>query len=743
MGEIPKVLYIMVVDEGEKKEKEMSSFRYTRPVLQSTLQLMGCKARHAFKISQSVFELIRSDPFYKSLHYEGNETLNSDSFKGNSEREDVRPTNGNLGGAEAGSCFVSDKDDGNKTIPFELYKRRTTVVVRRETFLDVVCEALAEYKYVGPNQRADLILASRIRERKESVTVLLCGTSGCGKSTLSALLGGRLGITTVISTDSIRHMMRSFADEKENPLLWASTYHAGECLDPVAVAEAKARKQAKKLAGIAQSLPKGEVDDGSSAKGAHPMEGSSASTELISSKQMAVEGFKAQSEMVIDSLDRLITAWEERKESVVVEGVHLSLNFVMGLMKKHPSIIPFMIYITNEDKHLERFAVRAKYMTLDPAKNKYVKYIRNIRTIQDYLCKRADKHLVPKVNNTNVDRSVAAIHATVFSCLRRREAGESLYDPITNTVAVVDEEYRNQCAANSLSSKGMFQLIQRKGSCRQLMALLNTDGSVAKAWPVESIDSNGRPISGYGTEGGIGIPLYGPLKIGKAEPVNLQFGHFGISAWPSDGGTSRAGSVDESRYDGTENSSRYQSSCCSSPRMSDGPAKELKEENSVYGSDEEVDDQPEVDTDEDFSDDGDKEVHEEVGSVDEGSTKSDEEYDDLALQDGMKTGYSPDDDGNYNRDIVVMFSGDQQATSSEGDKYNKNLDLFLRSIRKQFSEPLCSYSSLLTEKIEKGNVKMRKRSLSISALGNRGSIIGDPILSRAPERWQNSLVHGI
>jgi pantothenate kinase-related protein Tda10 len=28
----------------------------------------------------------------------------------------------------------------------------------------------------------------RIRERKESVTVLLCGTSGCGKSTLSALL---------------------------------------------------------------------------------------------------------------------------------------------------------------------------------------------------------------------------------------------------------------------------------------------------------------------------------------------------------------------------------------------------------------------------------------------------------------------------------------------------------------------------------------------------------------------------
>lgn len=37
---------------------------------------------------------------------------------------------------------------------------------------------------------------------------------------------------------------------------------------------------------------------------------------------------------------------------------------------------------SNEAKHRERFAVRAKYMTLEPTVNKYVKYIRNIRTIQ-------------------------------------------------------------------------------------------------------------------------------------------------------------------------------------------------------------------------------------------------------------------------------------------------------------------------------------------------------------------------
>ena len=38
--------------------------------------------------------------------------------------------------------------------------------------------------------------------------------------------------------------------------------------------------------------------------------------------------------------------------------------------------------------------------------------------LQDYLCRRADKHMIPKVDNTNVDRSVAIIHATVLACLR-------------------------------------------------------------------------------------------------------------------------------------------------------------------------------------------------------------------------------------------------------------------------------------------------------------------------------------
>lgn len=136
----------------------------------------------------------------------------------------------------------------------------------------------------------------------------------------------------MVSTDSIRHMMRGFADQKQNPLLYASTYHAGEYLDPIAVAQAKAKHKANKPTVVSHpNTCGGTSSDDKSQQGSSELP---PRAELIGSKQMAVEGYKAQSEMVIDSLDRLITSWEEQKESVIVEGVHLSLNFVVRISQE-------------------------------------------------------------------------------------------------------------------------------------------------------------------------------------------------------------------------------------------------------------------------------------------------------------------------------------------------------------------------------------------------------------------------
>ena len=99
--------------------------------------------------------------------------------------------------------------------------------------------------------------------------------------------------------------------------------------------------------------------------------------------------------------------------------MHLSPRMMVTLMQRHSSLVPFLIAIrraaasrapalrarcprrrgcrlsaarplkglgrasrSNETKHRERFAVRAKHMSLMPETNRYVQHFRNIRVIQ-------------------------------------------------------------------------------------------------------------------------------------------------------------------------------------------------------------------------------------------------------------------------------------------------------------------------------------------------------------------------
>lgn len=69
------------------------------------------------------------------------------------------------------------------------------------------------------------------------------------------------------------------------------------------------------------------------------------------------QGYKAQCESVLEHVGRLVAACQARQESCVMEGVHLSINAIVRLMARHPSVLPFLVHISNETKHRERFAV--------------------------------------------------------------------------------------------------------------------------------------------------------------------------------------------------------------------------------------------------------------------------------------------------------------------------------------------------------------------------------------------------
>jgi 2-phosphoglycerate kinase len=129
-------------------------------------------------------------------------------------------------------------------------------------------------------------------------------------------------------------------------------------------------------------------------------------------------GYKQQCCKVQAELEKIIEDYQFRNESLVVEGVHLTVRFMLNMMKKYPSCIPFVICIKNEEKHKERFAVRTKHMTIDPKFNKYIKNVKSIRTIQNYLIKKAEGALIPRIDNSNLDKSIGLIHVTIVRCLR-------------------------------------------------------------------------------------------------------------------------------------------------------------------------------------------------------------------------------------------------------------------------------------------------------------------------------------
>eukprot|EP00158_Paraphelidium_tribonemae_P002201 Partr_v1_DN25192_c0_g1_i1_m76586 putative 2-phosphoglycerate kinase-related len=263
-------------------------------------------------------------------------------------------------------------------------------------------------------------IAREIKCRRRAVVIMLGGTSGCGKSTLGSLLASKLGINTVISTDHIRQLLRAFIDDPGH-VLFSSSY-SSSC-----------------------SIASGTGSD-----------------------ESVIAGFEEQCRLIYPHLEVLIRHHSRTNQCLIVEGVHLSAEVMHRLIASNLSsscqLFPFVLYISNRVKHCERFAIRAKYMTLQPCKNKYIRHFDSIRAIQSHLCSVSEQLKLPKIDNTNVDKSIVLIHQTILRQLSTFNNGSLELDNYLRNLDAAFEETIH--SSNHTSSKDMLRYLQERQAAK-------------------------------------------------------------------------------------------------------------------------------------------------------------------------------------------------------------------------------------------------------------------------------------
>lgn len=242
----------------------------------------------------------------------------------------------------------------------------------RDALLDLIFRALHQQHPACGLQMKHLQQADALLQGDQGVIIMLCGTAGTGKSTLASLLGQRLGITTILSTDSIRHMLRCFTatilafipplsfSHTQLPLGQQGRCPARSQEGRAATTAAASRTWRHCRAPAAPCSPpwpcRGFVpEEQDPVLHASTYESDTAVLKMRPDlsdeppRRLVKIGYKAQSSVVLARLEGLVAMWHAAGRSAIVEGVHLHLKAVMRLMQQYPSIMPFLVRLASNN----------------------------------------------------------------------------------------------------------------------------------------------------------------------------------------------------------------------------------------------------------------------------------------------------------------------------------------------------------------------------------------------------------
>lgn len=277
-------------------------------------------------------------------------------------------------------------------------------LVRRSQIREKV-ESLLRVE-VGPEVSARYRLLRVIRRPPRPLVVLLGGVSGTGKSFLAAEIAYRLGVTRVVSTDSIREVMRAMVSPNLLPTLHASTFNAWEALVPPG-----------------QEVP------------AHP------------SKEQLLAGFRDQVQQVSVGLSAVVSRSIQEGTSLVLEGVHLVPGYLRADAFAGALVVPMLVTLPDEAEHRRHFVTRDAETAASRPMHRYMGYFNEIRMMQAELEALARQENVPLLDGLTLDESadqaVDVVLRQVMVGLTPEERQTLLGEEFSDVLAAPASAYSN------------------------------------------------------------------------------------------------------------------------------------------------------------------------------------------------------------------------------------------------------------------------------------------------------------
>jgi 2-phosphoglycerate kinase len=241
---------------------------------------------------------------------------------------------------------------------------------------EIRAELLAEERYTVEEEevlarvrdklvKKDALVVGRLdkwrilRESTEPIVVLIGGATGVGTSTLAADVARRLNIQSVVGTDSIREVLRRAISPDLLPILHKSSYE------------------------IKREDLRVPVEE----------------TETV------LFGFRQQAAQVAVGVEALVDRGLKEGTNLVIEGVHLVPEIILGRYRDHPNVCPMVVYLSDEHVHRSRFYIRALGTAMRRPAEEYIVYFKEIRQIHDYIVESADRAGVQKVENLSIENT--------------------------------------------------------------------------------------------------------------------------------------------------------------------------------------------------------------------------------------------------------------------------------------------------------------------------------------------------